>query len=180
MTALYMRLATTALASSYAAACATLRKTQSPCASCRGDRACLARKEPPRGWRPRQAFGLVPSRGEVPRQGKNRWRGFARYGEPLQAWRAWSLAKFPDECCGPWQAGPWYPGFHCADSSPRAHDGHAEVVDRGEASRAQKMPAWAATRGARRLRLGPRSPRLQRATRWGPPRPRHLGVKACA
>ena len=68
--------------------------------------------------------------------------------EPLQAWRAWSLAKFPDELCGPWQAGPWYPGFHCADSSPRAHDGHAEVVDGGEASRARKMHVWAATHGA--------------------------------
>ena len=31
----------------------------------------------------------------------------ARLGEPLQAWRAWSLAKISEECCGPWQAGPW-------------------------------------------------------------------------
>ena len=35
--------------------------------------------------------------------------------EPLQAWSAWSLVKFLRRCSGPWQAGPWYPGFHCAD-----------------------------------------------------------------
>ena len=52
---------------------------------------------------------------------------------------------------GPWQAGPWYPGFHYADSSPRAHDGHAEVADGGEASRAAVKPpphrhVWASRR----------------------------------
>ena len=49
----------------------------------------------------------------------------------------WHLAKSPAKRYGPWQAGPWYPGSHCADSSPRAHDGRARVVDEGEASRAQ-------------------------------------------
>ena len=58
--------------------------------------------------------------------------------EARQAWRAWSLAKPSEGRCGPWQAGPWYPGIHCADSSPRAHDGHAEVANGGEASRAQR------------------------------------------
>ena len=73
----------------------------------------------------------TPSRGEVPRRGK-----IPR--EARQAWRAWHLAKSSEVCCGPWQAGPWYPGFHCADSSLRAHDGHAGVEDAGEASRAQR------------------------------------------
>ena len=37
--------------------------------------------------------------------------------ESLQAWRARSLVKFFRRCNGPWQAGPWYPGFHCADKN---------------------------------------------------------------
>ena len=78
----------------------------------------------PRGWRPRRALSpglesLVlsrivddiwdvlsrrgPSRGKIPR-------------EAHQTQRAWSLVKSSEECCGPWQAGPWYPGFHCADT----------------------------------------------------------------
>ena len=93
----------------------------------------LARRNPSRGspgleslsLAESEAASLVSSRGEVPREGR-------------QAWRAWSLAKSSEECRGPWQAGPWYPGFHCTDSSPRAHDGHAEVVDEGEASRGQQ------------------------------------------
>ena len=40
------------------------------------------------------------------------------------------------------------------------------------------MPAWAVTRGAQRLRPRPRSPRLHRVSRWGPPRPWQLGDKA--
>ena len=69
----------------------------------------LHEKGTPQGWRPRRAFGLSPSRGEVPCRGKI-------LGEARQAWRAWSLAKSSEGCCGPWQAGPWYPGFHCADT----------------------------------------------------------------
>ena len=49
LTALYTRMATTALASPRAGAPVTLQRTQSPCALCRGDRAGLARKEPSRG-----------------------------------------------------------------------------------------------------------------------------------
>ena len=40
-------------------------------------------RKPSRGWRPRQAFRLMPSRGEVPRQGRNPWRGVTRHGEAL-------------------------------------------------------------------------------------------------
>ena len=100
LTALYTRMAMTTLSSSRFGAFVTLRRAQSPCALCRGDRAPLARKKPSRGWRPRQAFGVVPSRGEVPHQRENPWRDFARHGEPLQAWRAWSLAKFSWSCVG--------------------------------------------------------------------------------
>ena len=60
-------------------------------------------------------------------QERNACRALDKRMKILQAWEAWSLAKFPEECSGPWQAGLWYPGSHCADSSPRAHDGHAEA-----------------------------------------------------
>ena len=40
-----------------------------------------------------------------------------------------------------------------------------------------KLPAWAATRVAQRLRPHPRSPRLQRAEQWVPPRPREGSIK---
>ena len=167
LTALYTRTTTVARASPRADA-------QSPCALCRGGRDGFAWKESSRGqgasrgsaWslaRIQGGFRDVlsrrgPSRGENPREAR-------------QAWRAWSLAKSSEECCGPWQAGPWYPGFHCADSSPRARDGHAEVRGRRRSVGGPTMPAWAVTRGAQQLRPRPRSPRLQPATRWGPPRP---------
>ena len=80
------------------------------------------------------------------------------------------LAKTSEESCGPWQAGPWYPGFHCADSSPRARDGHAEAHGWRRSVEGPTVPAGAATRGAQRLRPRPRPPRLQRATWRGPPR----------
>ena len=71
----------------------------------------LARRNPSRGSPGLESLSLVESeaaslmssRGEVPREAR-------------QAWRAWSLAKSSEQCRGPWQAGPWYPGFHCADS----------------------------------------------------------------
>ena len=176
LTALYTRLAMTALSSPRAGAPVTLRRAQSPCALCRGDRAHLVREEH------REAGSLaeplarslvaseMPSRGEVPRRGKNP-------REARQAWRAWSLARSSEECCGPWQAGPWYPAFQCADSSPWAHDGHAEIRGWRRSVGGPTMPAWAVTRGAQRLRPRPRSPRLQRATRWGLPRPGQLAIK---
>ena len=204
LTALYTRVATTALSSPRIGAPVTLRRAQSPCALCRGDRARFVGKEPREAgglaepfflilggisWcpleersladgknPPRGSPGLeslVPSRGEVPREGKNPRAAH-------QAWRAWCLAKSSEECLGTWQAGPWYPGFHCADSSPRARDGHAEIRRCRRSVEGPMVPAWATTRGARRLRPRPRPPRLQLATWWGPPRPRHLGVKACA
>ena len=140
LTPLYTRMATTTLSSSRFGASVTLRGAQSPCALCRGDRAGLVRKESPRGWRPRRAFWLdaLSRRGPSPRVFP--WR-------ESPGLESLVLSGISEGLCGPWQAGPWYPGFHCADSSPRAHDGHAEVVDGGEASRAQKTPARAATRG---------------------------------
>ena len=56
---------------------------------------------------------------------------------PLQTWSTKSLVKFLWSRSGPWQAGSWCPGFHYADSSPRAHDAHGGIFDRGEASWAQ-------------------------------------------
>ena len=103
LTALYTRMATAALSSWRAGAPVTLQRAQSPCALCRGDRACFVGKEPreagglarPLGLMPRErvsrggacvrqylaAFSPVkgPSRGESPREAR-------------QAWRAWSLA----------------------------------------------------------------------------------------
>ena len=67
------------------------------------------------------AASAMPSRGEVPREGKYPRRGeevpreVKNPREARQAWRAWSLVKSSEECRGPWRAGPWYPGFHCAD-----------------------------------------------------------------
>ena len=43
-------------------------------------------------------------------------RGGENPREARQAWRAWSLARSSEGCRGPWQAGPWYPGFQCADN----------------------------------------------------------------
>ena len=100
-------MAPTALASPRAGTPVTLRRMQSPCALCRGDRAGFPKKETPRGWRPRRSFGLVPSRGEVPRRGKTLgeaspgMESLARLGDPRQAWRAWSLAKISEDVVGP-------------------------------------------------------------------------------
>ena len=70
----------------------------------------LGGRKPSRGLaRPLQALGVVPCRG------KSLSRSL-QAGEPLQAWRDWSLVKFFWRYDGPWQAGPWYPGFHCADN----------------------------------------------------------------
>ena len=74
------------LSSSRFGASETLQGAQSPCALCRGDRAPLARGNPSRGWRPRQALGVIPCRGNPCRDPLQAW-------EPLQARRAWSLAK---------------------------------------------------------------------------------------
>ena len=52
-------------------------------------------------------LGALSRRGPSP--------GEKTLGEARQAWRAWSLANSSEGCRGPWQAGPWYPGFHCAD-----------------------------------------------------------------
>ena len=86
LTALYTEMATTTLASPRFVAFVTLRRTQSPCALCHRDRAPLAKEETSRSGKPRQALGVMPSRGEVS------CRGFS-LGEALQAWSAWSLAK---------------------------------------------------------------------------------------
>ena len=75
LTASYTRMATTMLSSSRFGASVTLRGTQSPCALCRGDRAVLGRKKPSRGRTPRQALGVIPSRG-------NPCRDLARLGDP--------------------------------------------------------------------------------------------------
>ena len=53
LTALYTRMATTTLSSSRFGASVTLRRTQSPCALCRGDRAGFPKKET------REAGGLA-------------------------------------------------------------------------------------------------------------------------
>ena len=49
LTALYTRMATTTLSSSRFGVSVTLRRTQSPCALCHGDRAGFPEKETPRG-----------------------------------------------------------------------------------------------------------------------------------
>ena len=99
LTPLYTRMATVALASSRFGASVTLRGAQSPCALCRGDRAGLVRKETPRGWRPRRALRLDALSRGGPSPRVSPWRespglkSLSRLGEPLQAERAWSLAK---------------------------------------------------------------------------------------
>ena len=94
-------------------------------------------------------------------------RGPSR-GSP--GWDAWSLAKSSEECRGPWQAGPWYPGFHWPDSSPRARDGHARVLwtqanHRGPKETCLARDTWRAT--------ATHNPTISAVTAiwWGPPCP---------
>ena len=87
----------------------------------------LGRRGPPEGKVPLEAHQterLVLSRNaQQSEETLAREKSLAR----LARLNAWSLAEFPVERRGLWQAGPWYPGFHWADSSPRARDGHAGV-----------------------------------------------------
>ena len=80
------------LSSSRFGASETLQGAQSPCVLCRGDRAGLGRKEPSRGLAsPSPWSDPLSRRGPSPRD-----KSLARprqAWEPLQAWRAWSLAK---------------------------------------------------------------------------------------
>ena len=104
LTALYTRVATAALSSPCVGAPVTLRRAQSPCALCRGDRACFAGLQASLSllaWSLAESWTTseMPSRGEVPREAR-------------QAWRAWSLAKSSERVS--WAlAGrpvvPWFP-----------------------------------------------------------------------
>ena len=81
LTALYTGMATAVLASSRFGVSGTLQRAQSPCALCRGDRVPLSRGFPWRGWRSRQALGVVPSREDLCR-GLAKHESLSRLGEP--------------------------------------------------------------------------------------------------
>ena len=102
----------------------TLQRVQSPRASCRGGRCSFGWMEPSRGRGASRgsarslARSQSPSRGESPceaRQAGSAWRGRQPWRALARLGKARSLAA-SEERRGPWQAGPWYPGSHCADN----------------------------------------------------------------